>query len=425
MGFVDLIKARTKYMRNQRSITAFSVLLAATFLSFPTNALAQNAQPTPQTITTTEKPVELTAETEEKTTPAVPLMPAAEQSAQTGATSTTTITAPSTANTSSPTDANAQPGTNLPVPNFLQDDPAMTLDPNEAIGAGTTTDPNYDAAKTAEQMEEQKREEAFKAALQGLLPLRPEEIRELLEHFDRTQESVELPVYPSPKPEIAVETVSLDPGVKPVTVKVAYGNVTTLNFLDISGSPWPIEDISWAGNFEVIDSSSQNGAHTLRITPQSEFATGNMSIRMLGLKTPVIVSLETSREIVHYRFDAIIPEYGPLAETPLIDKGLTIEAGDDSIASVLQGVVPPSATKLSVSGVDGRTSAYRISGLTYVRTPLTLLSPSWSSSVASADGMRVYAIKSAPVLLLSDKGKMVRARLSDRENLLEDVSDDR
>ncbi len=44
------------------------------------------------------------------------------------------------------------------------------------------------------------RSQAFDAALQGLLPLRPEEIRKLLERFDRTQESVELPVYPPPRP---------------------------------------------------------------------------------------------------------------------------------------------------------------------------------------------------------------------------------
>ncbi len=340
----------------------------------------------------------------------------------------TTTAAPETQPPAPPVAASSsaaitQPGTNLPVPNFLQDDPSMSLNPNDAIGGGGVA-PAYDAQKTAEELELKKREEAFNAALQGLLPLKPEEIRRLLEHFDRTQESVELPVYPAPKPEVAVETVSLDPGAKPVVVKVAYGNVTTLNILDVSGSPWPIEDISWAGNFEIVDSQSKDGSHIIRITPQSEFATGNMSIRLLTLKTPVILSLETSRDIVHYRFDAIIPEYGPLAETPLIDKGIEIEAGDKNIASVLQGVVPASALKLAVSGVDGRTSAYKYNGFTYVRTPLTLLSPSWSSSVASADGMRVYAIRNAPVLLLSDKGKMVRAHLSDRENLLGDLSHD-
>jgi intracellular multiplication protein IcmK len=50
--------------------------------------------------------------------------------------------------------------------------------------------------------------------------------------------------------------------------------------------------------------------------------------------------------------------------------------------------------------------------MTYVRTPLTLLSPGWQHSVSSADGMNVYMMASAPVLLLSDRGRVVRARVS-------------
>lgn len=274
-------------------------------------------------------------------------------------------------------------------------------------------------SKSDQQIEEEARKEAFDAALQGLLPLRPDEIRELLERFDRTQESVALPVYPAPTPEMAVETLSLDPGTKPAVIKVSYGHVTTLNILDSSGQPWPIQDITWAGNFEVIESSGE-GAHIVRISPQSEFANGNMSIRLLTLNTPIIMTLATNRETVHYRFDAIIPSLGPLAETPIINRGISTTAGDSTLASVLQGVLPDSAEKMDIAGVDSRTSAYKLKGQTFVRTPLTLLSPGWSSSVTSADGTTVYAINETPVLLLSDGGKMVRARLSEREDLLDE-----
>jgi len=273
--------------------------------------------------------------------------------------------------------------------------------------------------KSKEEIEEEARREAFDAALQGLLPLRPNEIRELLERFDRTQESASLPVYPAPKPEMKVETVAVDPGTEPSTIKMAYGQVTTLNILDASGSPWPIQDISWAGDFEVVESGGE-GSHIVRISPQSEFARGNMSIRLLTLKTPVILTLDTNREVVYYRFDAIIPQMGPMADVPLIDRGLNISAGNAEIAGVLQGIYPDSAERLEVSGVDSRTSAYRVGGQTYVRTPFTLLSPSWSESVSSADGTNVYNIQDTPVLLLSDNGKMVRAKLSQREEILDE-----
>jgi len=293
----------------------------------------------------------------------------------------------------------------------------LSLDNSESAIMGAMEN----SQNTQQDIEAQIRRDAFDSALQSLLPLRPNEIRELLEHFDRTQESVEVPVYPAPKPEVAVKNIALDPGTKPAVIKVSYGHVTTATFLDSTGAPWPIEDISWAGNFEIINSGGQDsGQHILRITPQSEFAFGNMSIRLLGLQTPVIMTLETSRDIVHYRFDAILPGTGPNASTPLIDNAQGITAGTQEISSILEGLVPGEADRLTVSGVDSRTSAYKYNGVTYVRTPLTLLSPSWSQSVSSADGMRVYAIQDSPVVLLSENGKMRRARLSQRKDLFDE-----
>jgi intracellular multiplication protein IcmK len=275
--------------------------------------------------------------------------------------------------------------------------------------------PEFDFEKSPEELEKEVREKAFKAAIDGLLPMRPEEIRKLLEYYDRTQESVEVPIYPAPKPEIAVETLSLDPGTKPAVIKLAFGQVTTFNTLDITGAPWPIEDISWAGNFDVMETEAGPGANIVRITPQTEFATGNMSMRLVGLRTPVIIMLETNREKVHYRFDAVIPEFGPMANSPIIDNKVGLSAGNIDMAKILEGVPPSGASRLSVSGIDGRTSAYRLSGRTYLRTPTTLLSPGWSQSVSSADGMRVYEIENAPVVLVSEKGKMVRVKLTERE----------
>lgn len=297
------------------------------------------------------------------------------------------------------------------VPGFLLDEPRSS---------GAALNMDLEAEKTEEELQAEARDEAFDAAINGLLPLKPGEIRKLLEHYDRTQEAVELPVYPSPKPSVAVETLSLDPGAQPATIKTAYGHVTTMSVLDMSGAPWPIQDISWAGNFEVIEGSTEQGSHILRISPQSEFARGNISMRLLELQTPVILSIETSREEVHYRFDAIIPNYGPMAQAPLIDKGLSITAGSPDLSSVLQGIAPKDAQRMDVSGVDTRTSAYKHNGSVYLRTPLTLLSPGWNASVSSADGMRVYEIDDTPVLLLSQNGKMVRAQLSEREDLFDD-----
>jgi len=182
-----------------------------------------------------------------------------------------------------------------------------------------------------------------------------------------------------------------------------------VTIMDISGAPWPIQDLTYAGNFEVV--TPEPGAHVIRITPMSDFAYGNVSVRLVELNTPITFILKAQRDKIHYRFDARIPEYGPYAEMPIIQGGISISAADGDIAMILDGIVPPDAQKLDVVGVDGRTTAYEFADMTYVRTPLTLLSPGWTSSVSSADGMNVYAMARAPVILLSDNGQVVRARL--------------
>ncbi len=268
-------------------------------------------------------------------------------------------------------------------------------------------------------LQEEIRTEAFDAAITGMFPLSPDQIRQTVKKYDETQKAALTPAYDAPKPEISVQNISLDPGVLPPAIKTAVGNVTTLNILDATGAPWPVQDVTWAGDYEIVE--PEEGGHIIRITPMSHFARGNIVIRLLTLKTPLTLTLETGRDVVQYRVDARVPEYGPFANAPLMQGAKSsMVAGSSELTSILDGVAPNGATKLSVSGVDGRTTAYALGSTTYVRTPLTLLSPAWQSSVSSADGMNVYALSHAPVLLLSDGGEFTRAVLKEKEDLLDE-----
>lgn len=308
-------------------------------------------------------------------------------------------------------------------------DPAQTtivappsLDGAQEVGVPplTPSTPGMDLPiepeKTPEELEAELREEAFKSASGTLMPMRPDEIRRIKEMADENKLAIETPILPSPKSESTFTPISLDPGQAPVELKTAMGHVTTLSILDATGQPWPIQDISWAGNFEV--QQPEQGSNMLRITPMSEFAFGNVSMRLIGLTPPVILTLKTDRRSVQVRADIQIPQNGPNATPAPIQAQPTITtaAGDIGMTNILEGVPPTSAKKMTVSGVDGRTSAYDIGGVTYVRTPYTLLSPAWNASLRSADGTNVYAMKYAPVLLLSDKGQLRKARLQKLES---------
>ncbi|HRJ67860.1 MAG TPA: DotH/IcmK family type IV secretion protein [Alphaproteobacteria bacterium] len=287
--------------------------------------------------------------------------------------------------------------------------PAGTLPVGPMVG----TSPAEMQALMEQEAADQRRkleEQAFDTALKQLLPLEPEQIRKTLEVFKVKREAAETPIT-VPEPRQVVETLSLDPSEAPVLVKTAPGHVTTFTILDSTGAPWPIQDISWAGKFDVT--TPEPGGHVVRITPMTAHGIGNISIRLVDLITPVTVRLTTGIDEVHYRFDARIPRPGPLAKTPLIQYGgLKAVAGrDDNMTGFLDGTPPKEAVRLKVTGADGRTTAWKVSEQMYLRTPLTLLSPGWDSSVSSADGMNVYALNQAPVILLSDEGRMVRAQI--------------
>lgn len=277
-------------------------------------------------------------------------------------------------------------------------------------------DPDLSIEAQRAEIEQQMRDASYEAALNGLMPMNPDEIRQFLQTYQSSREASQTRLGGIPKPEIKVETVSLDPGVAPPVIKLSPGHVTSLTMLDITGQPWPVQDVTWGGNFEVI--SPGEGGHVIRINPMEAHEVGNMSIQLVELKTPVTFTLQTQLDVVQYRFDARIPDYGPLAEAPIIEQGMTSVASaakDKDLTRLLGGVMPTDMEILTVNGVDTRTSVYRHNGRIFLRTPLTLLSPAWDSSVRSADGTTVYAINDAPVLLLSDRGRMVRATIEQEE----------
>ncbi len=301
-------------------------------------------------------------------------------------------------------------------PNNQAIDPALLGVDTNAPGLNLQT--NSQASESPEiakaKAETSIRQDAFKSAKEQMMPMKPSEIRKMLELYDETTQAAATPIYPTPEPESAFQTISLDPGTKPFVVKTAIGNVTTLSIVDITGQPWPIQDLTWAGDFQI--EQPESGSQMIRITPTSEFASGNVSMRLVGLNPPVIFSLKAERKSVHVRLDIQIPEVGPKGILPPVETPISTKAGDDDMTAVLMGVVKGESTKhLKVDGVDGRTTAYNQNGMMYIRTPYTMLSPAWVKSVQSGDGTKVYALNFTPVVLLSDKGKMVRAYLSHKE----------
>ncbi|MER2519077.1 MAG: DotH/IcmK family type IV secretion protein [Bdellovibrionales bacterium] len=269
-------------------------------------------------------------------------------------------------------------------------------------------------AQARVEAEQSKREQdhnrkSYDRAASGLLPLSPDQIRSFMNKLEKTQEAAAPPSNGQPKGRVRVVTLSLDPGADPPQVDLSSGYITTINMVDATGQPWPILDVGVGGNFEVTP--TQSGSHVIRIMPLTRIASGNLSVILKDLPTPVIFRLASGSQRVDLRYDARVPKYGPGAKIPLVNRP-GIQAGDELIMLFLDNAPPKDAKRVKVGGLDGRTLAWSYNEKVYVRTPIALLSPAWNASASSADGMTVYEIGDAPVLLMSDNGAVVRARLS-------------
>jgi intracellular multiplication protein IcmK len=264
-----------------------------------------------------------------------------------------------------------------------------------------------DAAAAKRELEHNRK--SYSRASTGLLPLSPDQVRTFMRHLQQTQEAAMPPYEGQPKGKIRIATIVLDPGAEPPMLHLAAGYVTTINMLDATGEPWPILDVGVGGNFDI--SPTKADTHIVRIMPLTRYSSGNISVLLKDLTTPIIfrLSADTTSD-VDLRFDARVPKFGPGAKIPLVDRS-RLEAGDETIMAFLQNLPPKDAKRVKVGGLDGRTLAWALNDKVYVRTPLSLLSPAWNASVNSADGMAVYEIGDAPVLLMSDNGAVVRAHI--------------
>lgn len=258
--------------------------------------------------------------------------------------------------------------------------------------------------------------DTFERAYEGLVPLGPNEIRDVMGRYERTQRSAVPPSTGQPRGQVRIKTLSLEPGSDPPTINVAAGYVTMVAVVDATGQPWPIMDVGIGGSFEVSKTNAGQGStHVVRIMPLTRFGYGNLSIVLQDLPTPIIFKLASGGATVDYRFDGRVPKLGPNAKLSLIERR-NLQAGSATIMTFLDNAPPPDAKRVKVSGADARTMAWLLNDRMYVRTPLTMLSPSWDASVSSADGTTVYELKDTPALLMSDNGNLIRARVAPKED---------
>lgn len=250
------------------------------------------------------------------------------------------------------------------------------------------------------------RDEAFKQLLDKISPLTPDQIIRMRKQDDKTQQAIATTPTAPPRPVSSTLTIDLSPGITPPVVRLSAGFVSSLVFVDSTGQQWPISDYS-LGNPKNFNIQWDRKGNALFIQSTTTYSSANLAVRLVGLDTPVMLSLVSGQKDVDYRVDCQVQARGPNAAAPLVGDGLP--AINPSLLSVLDSVPPVGSQELKVSGGYGR--AWLWNGKLLFRTQLTVLSPAWSATVSSPDGTRVYEMANTPLILASQNGKTVKIEL--------------
>jgi len=246
-------------------------------------------------------------------------------------------------------------------------------------------------------------QEAFAKTARQMMPLTPEQIKTLRYLFDQSQKAAASdPGDKPPKPTSSSIMVNLSPGSAPPVIRLRAGYITSLVFLDSTGQAWPIQAYD-LGNPKSFNIRWDQKGNTLMVQAVDTYQAGNLAVVLKDHNTPVMITLMPGQQEVDYRVDMRLPGLGPNA-APSVN-GLP-DTGNSQLLNFLDGVPPAGSQELDVSG--GSCQAWLSGDRLFLRTQLTVLSPSWLSTMRSPDGTNVYEMTKAPIVLASARGKVVQ-----------------
>lgn len=288
----------------------------------------------------------------------------------------------------------------------LAQDGANLLLPPATYPAGQTAQQPVGGAPmaaTAVPSERDVNDKAFKAALDTMFPLTPEQQRTVKEKGDANDRAVGEPTR-AISPVSRSVRVSLRSGDAPPTIKTSPGWISTITFADVTGQPWPVLSVT-NGNpdaYDVKNSGAEGTSNIVTISSKQAYVPSNIAVTLLGAKVPVMMTLQPSNGAVDFRVDAQIDQRGPNASYDVISSDSLPATSDSLMLGFLDGVPPTEALKLKTS--DPNTQAWRYNDLLFIRTTKSLLSPAYLSKQSNVVGVNVYVLNEAPVMVMSGSG---------------------
>jgi intracellular multiplication protein IcmK len=253
---------------------------------------------------------------------------------------------------------------------------------------------------------------AFKCALQGTLPLTPEQIVQFKKLLELTQKTAIAPPDGPPRPVSRSVMLSLKPGEPSPTIRLYPGNAVALTFSDITGAPWPVNSVT-VGNptaYQVGEAGDKGKTNMVVVSPLAAHATANnLIVTLINHPVPLIFTLETGQSQVDYRLDVTVRARGPNAAYDAVGGSSLSPTSDPVVQQFLDGTPPRDARKLETDLRD--VEAWRMHDVLYVRTPFEVLSPAYTGRARNVSGQNLYSMVETPVILVSQDGRTMMVKI--------------
>lgn len=249
---------------------------------------------------------------------------------------------------------------------------------------------------------------AFDAMMQQNMPMTPQQIVRMRQQIDLSQRASAVTPNIPPKSVSSTIMVNLAPGATPPAVRLSQGYVSSLVFIDSTGTPWPIASFD-VGNPKAVNMQWDGKSNILLIQAVSPYISGDIVVRLVGLPTPITLELVSGQRVVDYRVDVHVSGIGPNTKELPIGTDLPNSA-NQLLLGVLDGIAPAGSRPLNVLGANN-TQVWILGEKMYLRTRLTVLSPGWVGKMVSPDGMNAYELPKTSSVLVSRYGEPVQLKI--------------
>ena len=248
---------------------------------------------------------------------------------------------------------------------------------------------------------------AFNAMLQHNIPLSPQQVVQLRQAIDRAQRAATILPNIPPKPVSSTLIINLAPGTTPPAVRLAQGYVSSLVFVDSASQPWPIASFD-IGDPKALNVQWDGKSNIILMQAISPYSDGNMVVKLVGNPIPITLELVSGQPVVDYRVDIHVSGMGP--NTKDLPIGTTLpNSANQLLLGVLDGVAPAGSSALTVRGADAQ--AWLLGENIYLRTRFTVLSPGWTGTMSSPDGMMAYELPKTSSVLVSRYGDPIELKI--------------